>query len=333
MKKTLSLAFIASLSLACCFSAIAKPAKEKGAKKGAAPATPTTFTSTPYNSQLFTPVEAFSDEFDGTEIDRAKWNTPNDAFAAWSFDGKNASIEDGNLLLTAQHDIHKRGSKQFYFSSGMLRSKTTRKYGYYEARVKGADIWPGLCSAFWLYSKVPSYLVKPQEAGVVSYNEIDVMELQQIARDKRMMACNMHIMTLQKNANGFSNFFVKAGKFPKMGKNEFPVKWDPEKDFHIYACENRPDSVVFYIDNKRVASKPNYFWHMDEGMYVTLSLGLRTPFESYQGTRHGVATTKEQADAAGFPSSMIVDYVRCYERDYSEFPSLKRDRFNGAEFK
>lgn len=297
-------------------------------------ASPSAYMSTPYNSNLYEPMADFTDEFDGKRIDTKKWNIPEDAFAAWTFKQENARLDGkGNLLLTAKHDIHTKRNKDFYFSSGMLRSHKTTRYGYYEARVKGADIWPGVCSAFWLYSKISASDVKIQKENEISYNEIDVMELQQIARDKRMMACNLHIMVLKESANGgLKNDFIKAGQYPKIGQNHFPVDWDPEADYHIYACENRPDSIVFYIDNKRVASKPNYFWHLDEGMYVTLSLGMRTPFETYKGGRQPIATTAQQAKAAGFPTDMIVDYVRAYRRDYNDFPSNKRP-FNREEFK
>ncbi|MFR9534467.1 MAG: family 16 glycosylhydrolase [Rikenellaceae bacterium] len=291
------------------------------------------YMATPYNSDYYEPIEEFSDEFNDKAINTNIWDIPEDTFAAWSFREENVNLDgEGNLLLTARYDKHRERDRQFYFTSGMLRSKATTKYGYYEARVKGADLWPGVCSAFWLYTKIPTEEVTPQRVDALSYNEIDVMELQQIARDKRMMACNLHIMVLKENENGeLRNDFITAGKLPKMGRNEFPVDFDPEDDYHIYACENRPDSIVFYIDNKRVASKPNYFWHLDEGMFVTLSLGMRTPYETYVGGRQPVATTKNEAEEAGFPTDMIIDYVRAYRRDYKEFPSNKRD-FNRDDF-
>ncbi|MFR9611825.1 MAG: family 16 glycosylhydrolase [Rikenellaceae bacterium] len=291
------------------------------------------YMQTPYNSQIYSAVDEFSDEFNDEKIDTQKWNIPEDTFAAWSFRKENVNLDgEGNLRLTARHDPHSANGRDFYFTSGMLRSKNTKKYGYYETHVKGADLWPGVCSAFWLYTKVPINEVQNPAVDVVSYNEIDVMELQQIAEDKRMMACNLHIMVLKEREDGeLGNDFVTAGKLPKMGQSQFPVDWDPEADYHTYACENRPDSIVFYIDNKRVASKPNFFWHMDEGMYVTLSLGMRTPYETYEGGRHGVETSSEVADEAGFPTEMIIDYVRVYERDYSTFPNNKRP-FNRADF-
>ncbi|MFR9495984.1 MAG: family 16 glycosylhydrolase [Rikenellaceae bacterium] len=285
------------------------------------------YTATPYNSDYFEPVKEFSDEFNEKRIDTTIWDIPQETFAAWSFREENVNLDgEGNLLLTARYKKHHARGREFYFTSGMLRSKATTKYGYYEARVKGADLWPGVCSAFWLYTRIPSGEITPQRVDEVSYNEIDVMELQQIARDKRMMACNLHIMVLKESENGeLRNDFITAGKYPKMGRSEFPVDFDPEEDYHIYACENRPDSIVFYIDNKRVASKPNYFWHLDEGMFVTLSLGMRTPYETYVGGRQPVATTKNEAEKAGFPTDMIIDYVRAYRRNYSEFLSSQRE--------
>ncbi|MFR9661710.1 MAG: family 16 glycosylhydrolase, partial [Rikenellaceae bacterium] len=300
----------------------------------------TSYTATPYNSTLYTKVEGFSDEFDGSTLDTDKWDAPNDAFATWVFDEENVSFEDGKMLLTATYNnqtvAYSGSTREYYFTSGMLRSKTTRKYGYYEAKVKGADVWPdsddwqGLCSAFWLYSKG---IECEKEEYNVTYNEIDVMELQQIATNKRMMACNLHLYNYQYSNGSLTNTSCSAGMYPTMGQSEFLVDYDPEEDYHIYACENRPDSIVFYIDNVRVAAKPNFFHHLDQGMYVTLSLGMRTPYETYDGgTRLPVATTEEEARAAGFPIPMYVDYIRVYERDYDDFPAEIYTKFNPTTY-
>lgn len=290
---------------------------------------PTTYTYTPHNSDEFTKLEHFSEDFNST-IDEANWEICTDAFAVWSFKTENVRVEDGDLNLTAKYDYHMPGSTQFYFSSGMLRSREPVVYGYYEARIKGADVWPGVCPAFWLYSMLDKASVLPREENTLVYNEIDVIEIQQIASNKRMMACNMHVMVLLSDGEGgFTNDFVTAGILPEMGQNEFLVDWDAEDDYHLYACENRPDSVVFYIDNERVASKPNYFWHLD--MYLTLSMGMRTPYETYVGGRQPVATTEEAATAAGFPTDMKIDYIRSYTRDYSQFASSSKP-FDRTEF-
>lgn len=293
------------------------------------------FLRTPYNSDEFEKQALFSCEFHNG-FDPEFWENPrDDKFATWTFKPENSYTADGKLNLKIKYDPHKRGDKDLYFTSGMLRSKQKVGYGYYEARIKGADIWPGTCSAFWLYT-FPSEIDNSNgHKNDVVYNEIDIIELQQVPKSKGVLSQNMHIWILDKD---LKNEQIKAGQYPKLGKNETTVSWNPEDDYHVYAVENRPDSVVFYVDDKRVASKPNYFWHMD--MYLTLSLGLRTPFEKYDDSQNRIAINpstldKSTLDKDGefvnpdkpheFTSVMYVDYVRSWKRDYTKFENLNRE--------
>ncbi len=300
---------------------------------------------TPVSSpEQFVKVESLSDEFSGSAVDKSKWSTlPPNMFAVWSFADKNVSIKDGILELKLEKEEHTRGQKQLYFKSGMVISHQKATYGYYEARIKGADVWPGSCSAFWLYTNNKVSEIVPQEENAISYNEIDIIEMQQIARDREMICCNLHVMALKPKSNGkgFQNKFLTAGMFPNMGRNEFKIPgWKGEEKFHIYACENRPDSIVFYIDNKRVAAKPNLYWHLsgEQGMRVTLSLGVRTPYEKYTKDRKRIAINPDSVAGysnAGFPAIMQVDWIRCYTRKdgYDSFPSNRQAKFNVAHFK
>ena len=292
------------------------------------------FMCTPYNSDKFEKQILYSCEFD-RGFDTEYWENPkDDKFATWTFFPENVETRDGKLELKIKYYKHKRGTKDLYFTSGMLRSKSKVGYGYYEARIKGADVWPGTCSAFWLYT-FPSEIDNSNgKKNDVVYNEIDVIELQQVPKSKFILSQNMHIWILDED---LKNEQIKAGQYPKLGKNETTVSWNPEDDYHVYAVENRPDSVVFYVDNVRVASKPNYFWHMD--MYLTLSLGLRTPFEKYEADGQRLAVNPDGLDKSvldnegefinpespqRFTSVMYVDYIRSWKRDYENFESSKR---------
>lgn len=285
------------------------------------------YSATPYNSKgLFTLDEFCSSEFDtGLDNDNLFKNTGMQGI--WTLNPDNVEVVDGILNLTAKYEPKTVNNKDYYFSSGMVRTKTTSTYGYFEARIKGADVWPGVCPAFWLttegnFSSPEAIKGKPE--NTITYNEIDIIEIQQIAKNKRMMACNTHLSAIMKREDGtLYNQRLSAGGIPKMGKNEFLVDWDAEKDYHIYACENRPDSVIFYIDNKRVAARANYYLHLP--MCMKISVGIRTPFESYKsGRREAVPTTAKKAEKAGFPTTMYVDYIRSYTRDYSGFKSNKK---------
>ncbi len=282
---------------------------------------------TPYNSsEIFTLDDFCSSEFEsGLDNDNLYPNTGRQG--VWTLNPDNVAVEGGMLLLTAKYEPKEYESKEYYFSSGMVRTKGVTTYGYFEARLKGADLWPGVCPAFWLttegnFSNAEAIAGKAE--NTITYSEIDVIEIQQVARDKHIMACNLHTAAvMRKNDGTYYSQSLSAGRIPKIGKNEFPVEWEAEDDFHIYACENRPDSTIFYIDNERVAARPNYYWHLP--MCMKVSVGIRTPFEVYRdGGRFAVPTTEEQATEAGFPTTMEVDYIRSYSRDYSAFQSNEK---------
>lgn len=283
-------------------------------------------TITPHtNPELFDKDEELSHEFNGEgKAYGNDWFATDRVFASFDFHPDNVSMSGGNLNISIRynmHDVKYGGQKRtMYFQSGMLSSKKETTYGYYEARIKGSPLFKGTCSAFWLYN-LPWKTVEHPYAGKIVYNEIDVIELQQVPKDFHIMSCNYHIMVLKDDLK--TREFIRPNDM--WGTNECLVKWDTRDDFHVYACENRPDSIIWYIDNCRVASLPNYYWHLP--MQVTLSLGARTPFVRWEnGLQFPVPTTKEQADAAGFPSTMQVDYIRTWERkDYSPFKSSKRE--------
>lgn len=44
----------------------------------------------------------------------------------------------------------------------------------------------------------------------------------------------MHIWILDED---LKNEQIKAGQYPKLGKNETTVSWNPEDDYHVYAVE------------------------------------------------------------------------------------------------
>jgi len=104
--------------------------------------------------------------------------------------------------------------------------------------------------------------------------------------------------------------WVRPNNRPELCQNHYDSPWDPRQDYHVYAVENSRDWIVWYIDGKEVAKKPNLYWHLP--MHVTLSLGLRYPFVAYKdGDRVPVP---EKTTAEGFPTSMSVDYVRVWQK-------------------
>ncbi|TWU51783.1 kappa-carrageenase [Rubripirellula reticaptiva] len=255
----------------------------------------------------------FSDEFEGSQVDTKKWNINTEDWGTWSWEPDNTSEADGSMSLQmVQHD-HQRGNEKLAYTSGIARSFSTITYGYFEARIKGCSLYPGACPSFWLHSKGPANRYQAKDGETVTYSEIDIVELQQCEFDNETKSrhlvnridCNLHTQLL---IDG-QKHWIRPNSKPEMCKNEYDSPWDPRDDYHIYAVENTPETIVWYIDGKEVGRKPNLYWHLP--MHITLSLGLRHPFEAYKNGQRVPALEETTTD--GFPTAMLVDYVRVWQ--------------------
>ena len=272
-----------------------------------------------------------SDEFEGDQIDRSKWNIDTTDFGPWSWEPSNIAQKKGSLHIRMMQQDHQRGDQTLHYTSGMARNDKTITYGYFEARVKGCSRYPGACPSFWLYSIGPQNRFSARDGEVVAYSEIDVVELQQSEFDfaakkhfpVNRIDCNLHT-TLIKNGK---RVWSRPNNSPELCANHFDSPWDPREEYHVYAAENSEDWIVWYIDGKEVARKPNLYWHLP--MHVTLSLGLRYPFVAYKdGGRIPVA---EKTTAEGFPTMMSVDYVRVWQKPGTEKKGTPND-WSKSEF-
>ena len=260
-----------------------------------------------------------SDDFNGDEVDWRKWNKNPETFGAWTWDNEaNVSVADGYLSISLRRrppsgtSSPMGGRRSTPYTSGMLKSYATGTYGYYEARIKGAPLFPGVCPAFWLYSRIDDSLVRP---GEVRYSEIDIVEMTQrgdrIAGNERITDHNLHTIL----ANGKAGIFGREWRRPSDERykesqaNKYEAPFDPRGDFHTYGCKVTSDTITWYVDGVEVGRKKNEYWHRK--MNVALSLGLRPPYARF--TKTGLVPVEAQP-AGDFPTSMMVDYVRVWER-------------------
>jgi beta-glucanase (GH16 family) len=220
----------------------------------------------------------FSDEFNGTDLDRTKWidsypddkrTHSNNEQQYYAKDGW--AVGDGKLVFKAE----KRSQGGKPYTSGMVSSYGlfAQEYGWFEARMKvpgSQGMWP----AFWL---LPASKRWPPE--------IDIMEL--IGREK-----NKVYLTLHERQEGTWK--------PKSFGHGFEGT-DFSTDYHTYAVDWMPGEMVWYVDGierHRVkdAGVPS------EPMYVLLNLAVGGDWPGMPN-----ATTV-------FPSTMEVDYVRVYKK-------------------
>lgn len=268
----------------------------------------------------FVYAEPLSDEFDGERVDAKKWNVSTEDWGTWSWEPENAILKDGSLNLQMVQQTHRRGDQELAYTSGIARSRQTVTYGYFEARIKGCELFPGASPAFWLHSKGPDLRYTASDGETVAYSEIDVIELQQgefnfetkSNNGPKVIDCNLHNVLIQ---NG-QRKWQRPNTHPDTNKNEYHASFDPRDDFHVYAVENNKESVIWYIDGQEIARKPNLYWHLP--MHVTVSLGLRRPFENYRNGQRVAELDKTTSE--GFPTTMFVDYVRVWKNTSVESP-------------
>lgn len=285
--------------------------------------------ASPYNIQRNVPgetssewelVDNLSDEFNGSKISNSKWITDVCQFdGPWSWDPSNVMEAGGNLNITMRQDrrIVKIPNKDrkpvkiaIQFTSGILKSKTKMIFGYYEARIQGVPTFPGSSPAFWLYSNakadISAGLVGTKD-GDTAYSEVDVVEMEQ---EKSINKLDMHgPYQIMKNGR---HVFVRRKDAPY---TPVKVSFDPRDAFHTYGVMVSRESLTYYVDGIEVLSQPNTHWnHLP--MNVALSLGLRAPNSTFANCPDNLrrCPTDGSASAAGYPTTMKVDWVRVYKR-------------------
>jgi len=236
----------------------------------------------------------FADEFNGQTLDGTKWNTaylwgtdliinseeqyyvdilnePDFGFNPFTFDGEHLTI---NSIETPENLLG-RARNQPYLS-GVITSYDAFKftYGYVETRAKvtfGRGYWP----AFWLLN---AYYVDDKP-------EIDIMEF--IGHDQDVVYHTYH-------------YYDSEGRLRSTHSQPTPGV-DYTSDFHTYAVEWSPGTIIFYIDNVEVHRVIDPKVSQQE-MYVIANTAL------------GGWWAGSPDETTPFPGEYTLDYIRVYQR-------------------
>lgn len=211
----------------------------------------------------------FSDEFNGTELDKSKWTDyylPN-----WAENKESAKanyrFEDGTLVeyitedqkpWSPEHDGRVRSSAIMSFDKSWIHnfSGTTdnkerdtwygykTKYGYFEMRAKLADCGGGGNQAWWMVGMQQDTddWFNSKETG-----EIDILETFFSTPNTWRIA-----------SYGWNDPNFQTSWY--LSEDEVP-SGDPTSEFHLYAMEWSPSSLKFYYDNqlyKVIYDSPDY---------------------------------------------------------------------------
>ena len=246
------------------------------------------------------------DEFDGTELDRTKWDyrlhmmgkrhitwqdkgvaldgQSNAVFTVFEQDGEicSAQLQTGYNFMDApiEKDEDCWGGG-LVWPIGRLRDNLyTHRYGYYECRCK-LQKKEGWWSAFWMQSPVIGASLDPADTGV----EIDIMESFKPGKIAKH--------------NVFTGGYGQDMKHHVTGTG--PVI--DEKEFHRFGMLFDETGYTFYIDGKEDGKITEDISGHDEFVLISTEVsGYRTP-------EH--VPTKEAFEAVG--DTFLVDYVRVFD--------------------
>ncbi len=254
----------------------------------------------------------WSDEFDqpdGSAPDPARWGYDiggngwgNKELEYYTPRTNNACIEDGKLVIEARREDF--NGRNITSARLLTRGKGSWTYGRFEARMKiprGQGVWP----AFWLLSTNIS------SVGWPACGEIDIME--NIGREPGTVHGTVH-------GPGYS------GDHGIGGPMTLPGGAAVADDFHVFAVECEPESIVWFMDGKQyfrltpaqLPEKARWVFNQPKFMLLNLAIGGGWP-----GYPDATST---------FPQRMIVDYVRVYEKTPSP-ETTDSGRSQHADFK
>jgi len=216
---------------------------------------------------------AWSDEFNGTKIDRSKWEILGDWKRRDAYWVKEDSYLDGkgNLIIRTKKD----GDR---YTSGAMRTRNRfeHKFGYWVCRCKFPEQvghWP----AFWLHAGSVGKVGNQGRDGT----EIDIMEKPWL-EDK--ITQNLHwdgYGAAHKNAGG------KSSTIPGISEG-----------FHTFGLHWKSDEYVFYVDGKET-------WRTNAG-------GV-SQVPQYMKLTEEIGKWGGDIKKAELPDYFVVDYVRVYD--------------------
>lgn len=230
----------------------------------------------------------FSDEFNGTELDRTKWDTEyyygsrtnsfNNELQYYT-DGGNFEFNNGVLSIiakeeTVQGETWFDSGKTFDYTSGMIsgHDSISFTYGYFEISGQsptGQGLWP----AFWMLPESGEW---PPE--------IDIMEI--LGDDTSTAYTTVHYQDPSQPGNhGMEGSWFSGIDFAD-GMHTFAVDWQPgELTWYI-------DGMEVFNTTENVPDQPMY-------MLANLAVGGNWPGSPDETT--------------AFPSSFDIDYIRVYQ--------------------
>jgi beta-glucanase (GH16 family) len=230
---------------------------------------------------------AWSDEFNGTSLDTARWNvgdttvTTNNSLQDYHPD--QISVTGGNLVITSENTF----SRGRNYKSGLVETLNFQQFGRFEVRAKlpsTQGTWP----AIWLLSDEVNHPWPSQ-------GEIDIMENR--GTQSTLTSSAVHYGT---NPPFNHNFQAREQSSVAAGNLQ-----NYHDSFHNYAVEWTSDQVRFYVDDVHHST----VYDSDTGGFLSSNAG---PMRLIINTAIGGDFLDNPNGSSQFPQTLEVDYVHAY---------------------
>jgi beta-glucanase (GH16 family) len=247
-------------------------------------------------------IPEFSDEFNGTSLDKEKWWDFNPTMHGRKpafFSRENVRIKDGMLELwtKVQHpeEVTEENRVRGYdkFTTSIIKSKQRIRYGYFLARCKAMKA--GASNAFWLYDPLDA----PEKYRDGSFSEeIDIFEV--FGKPAKKEVDRKYFMTVHRQKTPYVETLVRSA-FPLENKTStYTVPFDFCEDFHLYGFLWTPEEMTWFVDGKEVFTRKNDYFQ------TSLNISFDTEImESWAGL----------PDPADLPAAFYVDYLRIWQSE------------------
>ncbi|MEM9075466.1 MAG: glycoside hydrolase family 16 protein [Bacteroidota bacterium] len=200
----------------------------------------------------------------------------------------NVRVENGVLLITAREESFE--NSQYTSSRLLTKDRFEQQYGRFEARIRlpfGQGIWP----AFWMLG------ADIDENPWPGAGEIDIMEYR--GQEPSILVGSIH-------GPGYNGGDAISKEFT-LENDRF------DTGFHIFGIEWGPDFINFYVDDvlyNQLTPEDVDEETDGEGVWV-----FNKPFFILMNVAVGGSFVGDPNEETQFPQTMIVDYVRVYERE------------------
>ena len=209
----------------------------------------------------------YSDEFNGTSLDRSKWNN---TFRQWKgrrparFAPSAVSVKNGTMQI--KNTLSKNPADGYTIDGGAVQSKeATAHFGYYECRFRASRI--SMSTTFWMSNgKKPVNFVTKKSNGQNCpkdrfSQELDIVEsIGGVFNGGKSFRENMNFNTHYRyiDCNGGREKFYSRGNNAVEGngqKSNSKLSSESWEEFHTYgAYWKNANEVDFYADNKQIGT-------------------------------------------------------------------------------